>query len=254
MPPNYQLRLNKIIKLICLSCFVVIALIVSRNWQVLEHANQSILWIQSLGKFAPIVFIFCYNIATILFIPGSIMTLKGGFLFGLFWGSIYVFIAAVLGAICAFLIGRYLSRDWVNKQLEKHPRFQAIDAAVAQAGWKIVLLTRLSPVFPFNLLNYAFGVTQVSLKDYVLGSFGIIPGTLLYVYMGSLVNNISMLDLANESQYSETKIFQLFIKIIGFLATLVVTIYITKIAQKAINTKISNNELATLANSSKRND
>lgn len=94
-----------------------------------------------------------------LFVPGSLLTIKGGCLFGIFWGSVYVLIAATLGAIGAFLLGRYLSRDWVCRKLGKNPKFQAIDRAVAQEGWKIVLLTRLSPVFPFNLLNYAFGVT-----------------------------------------------------------------------------------------------
>ncbi len=115
-----------------------------------------------------IAFIAIYNLATLLFVPGSLLTVKGGCLFGIVWGSVYVLIAATLGAIWAFLLGRYLSRDWVCQKIGKNSQFQAIDRAVMQEGWKIVLLTRLSPIFPFNLLNYAFGVTQVSLKDYIL--------------------------------------------------------------------------------------
>jgi uncharacterized membrane protein YdjX (TVP38/TMEM64 family) len=142
---------------------------VTKHFNVQEFLQTSIIWINSLGALGPIAFIVVYNLATLLFIPGSILTLKGGCLFGLFWGSIYVLIAAIIGATLAFLIGRYLSRDWVSQQIEKHPKFKALDLAVATEGWKIVLLTRLSPLFPFNLLNYAFGVTQVSLRDYILG-------------------------------------------------------------------------------------
>ncbi len=118
--------------------------------------------------------------------------------------------------------------------MDKHPKFQAIDLAVAKEGWKIVLLTRLSPVFPFNLLNYAFGVTQVSLKDYILGSFGIIPGTVMYVYIGSLAGNIAMINTSHQPITPETQIWQWIVQGVGLIATVAVTIYITKIAQKAL--------------------
>ena len=110
-----------------------------------------------------------YNLATVLFIPGSVLALGGGVLFGWWWGSVYVFVAATLGATFAFSIGRYLSRDRVIKSMEAHPKFKAVDRAVSQEGFKIVFLTRLCPLFLFNLLNYALGITQVYLKDYVLG-------------------------------------------------------------------------------------
>jgi uncharacterized membrane protein YdjX (TVP38/TMEM64 family) len=125
---------------------------------------------QAPGSVGIIAFVVIYNLATVLFIPGSLLTLGGGALYGVVWGSVYVVIAATLGATIAFLIGRYYARGWVAKQMQGHPKFQAIDQAVAKEGVKIVLLTRLSPVFPFNLLNYAFGVTCVSLKDYVIGT------------------------------------------------------------------------------------
>jgi uncharacterized membrane protein YdjX (TVP38/TMEM64 family) len=198
----------------------------------------SIIWVQSLGIWGPIAFIIIYNLATLLFIPGSLLTLKGGCLFGLFWGSVYVFIAAILGAILAFIIGRYLSRDWICQQLEKHPKFKAIDQAVAKEGWKIVLLTRLSPIFPFNLLNYAFGVTQVTLKDYILGSIGIIPGSVMYVYMGSLVSNVAMINIPQQPTSPEMQIGQWMMQGIGLIATIAVSLYVTKIAQKALKQSI----------------
>jgi uncharacterized membrane protein YdjX (TVP38/TMEM64 family) len=181
------------------------------------------------------VFIIIYNVATVLFIPGSLLTLKGGCLFGVLWGSIYVTIAAMFGAISAFLIGRYLSRDWVCQQIEHHPKFKAINQAVKQEGWKIVLLTRLSPIFPFNLLNYLFGVTQVSSKDYVFGSLGMIPATVVYVYIGSLASDLATANMSNQPTTQEAEIAKLVIRIIGLIATIAVTAYLSYLAKKALN-------------------
>jgi uncharacterized membrane protein YdjX (TVP38/TMEM64 family) len=117
-------------------------------------------WISGLGASAPLVFMPLYVVACVLFVPGSILTLSAGFLFGVVRGSVYVSIAATLGATLAFLIGRYFARQWVAARLANYPKFNAVDEAVAREGWKIVALTRLSPVFPFNLLNYSFGLTR----------------------------------------------------------------------------------------------
>ncbi|MBD2484831.1 TVP38/TMEM64 family protein [Planktothrix sp. FACHB-1365] len=192
-------------------------------------------WVEHLGFWGPIAFIIIYNLATILFIPGSLLTLGAGVIFGVIWGSIYVSIGSVIGATFAFLIGRYLARNWVAKKLENYENFKAIDQAVGEEGWKIVGLTRLSPIFPFNLLNYAFGLTNVSLKDYFLASWiGMLPGTILYVYLGSLVGSLAQLGMGERSR---TPIEWLLYGI-GLMATVIVTIYITKIAQNALNQKI----------------
>lgn len=200
--------------------------------------RDSLSWVQGLGPIAPIGFILIYNLATVLFVPGLILTLGGGVLFGLGFGTVYVFIAATLGATIAFLIGRNFARDWVTDKMASYPKFGAIDAAVAKNGFKIVLLTRLSPLFPFNILNYAFGITKVSLKDYVLGSIGMIPGTILYVYIGSLIGNIALIGTQNTLINPETERLQWIAKIIGFIVTIGVTIYITRIAQKALDQTI----------------
>src|SRR5207244_5256693 len=138
-------------------------------------------------------FIAGYVLATVAFVPGVVLTLAAGVIFGLVRGVVYVFVAAVLGSSAAFLIGRYLARTAVERRLAANPRFAAIDRAVGAEGRKIVFLLRLSPVFPFNLLNYGLGLTRVRFADYVMASVGMIPGTLLYVYYGKLAGDVAAL-------------------------------------------------------------
>ncbi|MBD0346465.1 MAG: TVP38/TMEM64 family protein [Coleofasciculus sp. Co-bin14] len=198
--------------------------------------RNTLQWINNLGVVGAIVYIALYIVATVAFLPGSVITLGAGVIFGVVWGSIYVLIGASLGATAAFLIGRYLVRDWVLKKIAGNEKFQAIDEAVASEGFKIVLLTRLSPVFPFNLLNYAFGVTGVSLTDYVLGFIGMIPGTVMYVYFGSLAGNLAR--IGTEGQPTNPTV-EWTIRIIGFIATVALTVYITRLARKALEEKVS---------------
>src|SRR5512134_2247807 len=134
-------------------------------------------WVESLGVWGPVVFVLGYIVATVAFVPGSLLTLGAGAIFGLVQGTALVLAGATLGASAAFLVSRYLARDAVERRLAGNARFAAIDRAVGAQGRKIVLLLRLSPVFPFNLLNYALGLTRVSLADYALAAFGMLPGT-----------------------------------------------------------------------------
>lgn len=181
-----------------------------------------------------IAYILLYNLATVLLIPAVILTLGGGAIYGVFWGSIYVFIASTLGATLAFLLGRYVSRDWAIRKLSQYPKFLALDRAVVKSGFKIVLLTRLSPIFPFNLLNYTFGVMQVSLQDYVLGSIGMIPGIVGYTYIGSLIGDITQLGNSSLDLGIRGQIVQGTIYAIGTLATLSLIMYGSKLAQKTL--------------------
>lgn len=209
-----------------------------------EWLRNALQWIDSLSAAGAMsgdkllriyAFIAIYILATVAFIPGSILTFGSGVLFGVVWGSLYVFISATLGATIAFLVGRYLARGWVAKKIEGNHKFRAIDQAVGKEGLKIVLLTRLSPIFPFNLLNYAFGITGVSLKDYVIGSVGMIPGTVMYVYMGSLASNLATIGTASQPTNPGV---QWAIRIIGFIATVAVTLYVTKVARKALEEEV----------------
>ncbi len=189
--------------------------------------------IRGMGMWGPVVFLVTYIIATVLFIPGTILTLGAGVLYGPLAGSVLVSISATLGAFAAFLVGRYLARDWVQKKLEGKSKFKAVDEAVGREGGKIVLLTRLSPVFPFNLLNYAFGLTKVNAKAYFFASWiGMIPGTVMYVYIGSLIGSLASLGEGRTKTPLEWGFYG-----VGLIATVAVTVYVTKLARKALAAK-----------------
>src|SRR5260370_11454796 len=191
-------------------------------------------WIRGLGPLAPVAFIAIYIVACVAFLPGSILTIGAGVIFGVVRGSIYVSIAATLGATAAFLVGRYLARGWVSAKLEGNAKCNAIDEAVGKEGWKIVILTRLSPVFPFNLLNYAYGLTSVSLRDYFFASWaGMIPGTILYVYIGSLSGGLPPAAGGSGKQ----KPAGWAVTAVGFVATVAVAVYATRTGARALREK-----------------
>lgn len=242
LPQFSKRRLQKILPLAVLALLIAAAPalaaepVQSAGFNPQQLLRDALAWVQGLGPLAAIAFIAIYIIATVAFLPGSVLTLGAGVLFGPIWGTIYVFIGSTLGATAAFLVGRYLARNWVLKKIEGNTKFRAIDEAVGREGFKIVLLTRLSPVFPFNLLNYAFGVTGVALRDYFFASVGMIPGTLLYVYIGSLAGNLATLGAGDQQANPYA---QWAIRIIGFAATVAVTLYVTRIARKALEEKVS---------------
>ena len=210
----------------------IVLFVVAKELHLQDRLKQGLDWVGQLGPWGPVIFIGLYIVATVLFVPGSALTLGAGALFGVAWGSVYVSIGATLGATAAFLVGRYLARNAIAKKIEGNARFAAIDKAVANEGWKIVGLTRLSPVFPFTLLNYAFGITQVKLSHYVLASWvGMMPGTVMYVYVGSLAK------AATGTHPRTTGEWVLYG--VGLLATVVVTVFVTRIAKKALATKIT---------------
>jgi uncharacterized membrane protein YdjX (TVP38/TMEM64 family) len=155
------------------------------------YVPQFAAWVDGLGVWGPIVFVVGYAVAVVAFIPGSVLTLAAGAIFGIGKGTALVFVAAVLGSTAAFLVARYAARSWVEHRIEGDSRFSAIDQAVGREGRKIVFLLRLSPVFPFNLLNYALGLTRVRLLDYVVAGVGMLPGTILYVYSGKVAGDVA---------------------------------------------------------------
>lgn len=191
-------------------------------------------WIDSLGAIAPLIFLLLYVVITVAFIPASVVTLGAGVVFGVIKGSLLVFVSAMLGATAAFLVGRYLARDWVAKKIAASERFQAIDDAIGREGRKIIFLIRLSPAFPFNLLNYVLGLTQVSLRDYVLGTVGILPGTVMYVYLGSLFGNLATIGAGGELNDPQAAMVQWALRIVGLVATVAVTVYVTRVARRAL--------------------
>src|SRR5215469_16773162 len=190
---------------------------------------------ESLGRFrgwawGPVVYGAAYAVACLV-LPGSLITLAAGSLFGVVVGTAVVSAASVTGASLAFWLGRTLARGLIERRLADNPRFRALDQAVAAGGFKIVLLTRLSPLFPFTLLNYAFGLTKVRFRDYVLASWvGIVPGTVMYVYLGSTVSALADIAAGNV----EGGPARLVLFFVGLAATVAVTIYVTRLARRAL--------------------
>src|SRR5262249_24071426 len=147
-------------------------------------------------------------------------------IFGVIRGFIAVSVGSVLGAAAAFFVGRKLARGWVEQKVAGNPRFQALDRAVGTRGFKIVLLTRLSPIFPYTLLNYAFGLSRVRFRDYFLASWiGMLPGTVMYVYLGSLADNLAQVASGRVDKDAGQQV--LFYA--GLVITVVVTVYVTRI-------------------------
>jgi uncharacterized membrane protein YdjX (TVP38/TMEM64 family) len=220
-------------RLVLWAALIVGVLALARYLNTQALLQDALRRIQGLGAMGWMIFVLLYIAATVLLLPAVVLTLGAGAAFGILKGWIIVSAAATLGATAAFLIGRYVARGWVARWIDANPTFLAIDEAVGREGWKIVGLTRLSPVFPFTLLNYGYSVSRVSLYQYVLASwFGMMPGTLLYVYLGSLAG-----DLAGGGRHTRTPA-EWALYGVGLLATAAVTIFVTRIARRALQQRI----------------
>lgn len=188
-------------------------------------------WVNGLGFWGPLVFIAGYAVAVVMAPLGAALTLTGGFVFGIFPGVLYVFVAAVIGSSISFWLARTVARQAIEQRLAGNPRFAAVDKAVGREGLKIVFLLRLSPLFPFTLLNYALGLTQVSYRDFLLAAPGMLPGTLLYVYYGKLAGDVAA--LAGGAQVQKDWGYYAVLGL-GLVATVIVTAVVTRIARRAL--------------------
>lgn len=197
--------------------------------------RPAIEWAERHGRWGMAAFVITYAVAVVALVPGSLLTLAAGALYGLTAGVPLVFAGAVLGACGAFLVSRYLARDWVERKLVRFPRFAAIDAAVATSGFTLVFLLRLSPVVPFTLLNYALGATRVRFRDYALASVGMLPATVLYVYSGSLAREVAAAAGASDTAPDGLRWVVLSV---GLAATAAATVLITRAARRALEMKL----------------
>jgi len=188
-------------------------------------------WVAELGPTGIVVFVASYIVAAVLFLPASLLTIGAGVLFGLVRGTILVSIGSTLGAAAAFLVSRYFARDWVARKVAADTRFGAIDRAIGAEGWKIVCLLRLSPVVPYNLSNYLYGLTSVRFVPYVIASWlGMLPGTVMYVYLGAA----GKAGLDGTAGASVRTWQQDALLGVGLIATIVFTVMITRIARNAL--------------------
>jgi len=207
---------------------VAVWMLPAREWLI-----QSTDWAQAHPRIAWAGFILAYILAALFMVPGSILTLAAGVLFGVGLGVALVSLAATLGACCAFLVGRFLARDWVESRLEAMPRFRALDRAVARRGWLIVLLARLSVVIPYNLLNYALGLTNVRFGAYLFGTLvGMLPAIFLYVYLGSAAGSLASLEQTGAPMIPQS----LFIA--GLVVTALLIIVIARLTARALRSEL----------------
>jgi len=192
--------------------------------------------IQGMGPLGAVLFVVAYVAATVLLLPGSLLTLGAGFAYGPVYGTLLVMAASNLGANAAFLLGRTVMRERISRRIAGDARFSAVDAAVGAQGFRVVLLLRLSPLFPFNLLNYALGLTRVRQRDYALASvLGMFPATLLYVYLGSLITSVAQL---TSGQRPDSGPWGRVLFWGGLAATVAVTVLITRIARRALDSAL----------------
>ena len=215
--------MNKTLKLGAVLVLIVALVVIFPIGDWIEAGAE---WARGQGTAGLLVFAALYAVATVFAVPGSALTLIAGGAFGFGPGTAAVWLGATAGLALAFLAARRLARERVTGWLARKPSFAAVDRAVAAEGWKIVFLTRLTPVFPFTVLNYAYGLTGVSFLGYLAASAtGILPGTLLYIYLGSSVARA----VSGESDPLEAGL-----RIVGLAAFVLVTILITRIARKAL--------------------
>ncbi|MEB3158205.1 MAG: TVP38/TMEM64 family protein [Synechococcus sp.] len=178
-----------------------------------------------------VLFVPLYGLWVTLLLPGVWASMLAGVLYGPWWGSAVVFVGACLGAELVFLLGRYWLRAWAQQRLARFPRLLALERGVSREGWKLVLLTRLSPAFPFSLLNLAYGLSDVSLRDYSLGLIGILPGTVLFCALGALAGDVARFGevLSGESTTAGWSL-----RLVGVLATVAVVWLVSRAARQIL--------------------
>ncbi|WP_347238874.1 TVP38/TMEM64 family protein [Cyanobium sp. FACHB-13342] len=181
-----------------------------------------------------VAFVPLYALWVTLLLPGVWASMLAGALYGPWWGSLVVFVGACLGAEAAFLLGRTWLREWARRRLSALPKLQAVEQAVSREGLKLVLLTRLSPAFPFSLLNFAYGLSEVSWRDYSIGLVAILPGTILFCGLGALAGDVARFGQVLSGQ-ADAGTWAL--RIVGLLATLGSVWLVGRAAQRALQVK-----------------
>ena len=213
-------------------CAGIILVILISIFNLQIHIQNLLLWINERGFWAPLVFILLDIIVVVFLLPGVFVTMGAGFLFGVIKGSIYVVIATTTGAVISFTIARYLFKKKTANYFLSHPKLSFINQLLAADGWKIILMTRLIPFFPFKLSNYLFGLTKFRLHSFLIGTFlGIWPITIFNVYVGSLAMNLSKLGEIPESRTN----LQSYVYLAGFIVCIFSLTYIGRHAKRALD-------------------
>lgn len=197
---------------------------------LLHHWLELLLpWLRS--PVGAVTFVPLYALWVTLLLPGVWASMLAGVLYGTLWGSVLVFLGACFGAELVFLLGRSWLREWAQQRLRSWPKLLAVERGVSREGLKLVLLTRLSPAFPFSLLNLAYGLSEVSLRDYTIGLIGIAPGTVLFCGLGALAGDVAGFA---DVLAGETNPMGWLLRIVGILATIAVVLLVSRVARRAL--------------------
>lgn len=181
---------NSIIKILIAVGIVAVVYLLLRHYGItddirLENVPKIKTWVTSFGRIAPLVYMGLYLVSTVFFLPGTPVTVLAGFIFGPLWGVFYASVASIISVSVAFLIARYVARDLVEGWVKDNAQFRKIDEQVEEQGWRILMFTRLVPIFPFNLQNYAYGLTSIRFSTFVVVSaIFMLPGTAVFVQFG----------------------------------------------------------------------
>jgi len=230
--------------------FLIFVVVYSATTRYLGSSISTLMgWIESNPAIGFLAFVAVYVVCTVLFIPASILTVGAGFVFtcifgislGVLLGTITVFVSASIGAVVAFLLGRYLLRDWVISLARKYIIFEALDACLEEKGFRIMMLLRLSPIIPFNVIDYLASITAVSFKDYALAMVGILPGVVLYVFLGASAG--SLVEGTGSKNMTVTIIVIVVGVIFGIIAIAVTSYY----AKKELNRMVASRNSPTVA-------
>jgi uncharacterized membrane protein YdjX (TVP38/TMEM64 family) len=226
---------RNVLRVILLTIFIFLVVWLVRITDARQILRMVLERVNRMGAWAPFWFILTYMVACLVFFPGVILTMGSGILFGVGWGTFYTTVGATLGAASAFVISRYLARDWVRAKLDKYPLFRVVDDAVAKEGWKIAGLIRLSPAFPYIPLNFIFGLTRIPFWQFVLVTyFAIHPLTILFVYLGSLIGDVA--ELGTKPMASGN--MKWVVLGVGLASTAVVTFFVTRMAKRILGNKL----------------
>jgi len=226
-PKSAIIRLIVVIGIL-IALFLTMKFMPVQQW--LRNFND---WVGQMGVVGIFIFIIVYAVATVLLAPGSVLTIGAGFAFGLWKGFVAVSAGSTLGAALAFLVARFIARDKIEAIAQRNEKFRRIDNAIGKQGAKLILLLRLSPIIPFNLSNYFYGLTAVKFWPYVLASWiGMMPGTFLYVYIGTAGKAAASAAAGGEAMKHGWQ-YWTFMSV-GLVATIIVTIWVTKIARNAL--------------------
>jgi len=225
---------SALVQLVALIAIVIALFLVMKFLPVQQWLCSFNDWVGQIGTVGIFIFIGVYLVATVLLAPGSILTVGAGFAFGLWKGFLAVSVGATLGAALAFFVARFIARDKVEAIAQRNEKFRKIDNAIGKQGAKLIFLLRLSPIIPFNLSNYFYGLTAVKFWPYVLASWiGMMPGTFLYVYIGTAGKAAVLAAAGGQAEHGWQ--YWTFMGV-GLAATIVVIIWVTKIARDALKT------------------